>query len=205
MITGTVSDKDGPLLGVVIRNKTTQEATSTDQSGNYKLLVEEGDILVFNYIGYKSQEVLADHSPLNVVLSADVTGLSAVVVVGYGTQKKADVTGSVGSLKIADVKDRSVGSVTEMLQGQIAGVTVLNEGGDPTSLPSIRIRGQSSFNSEGPLMVVDGTIYTGGPLDPNDIASIDVLKDSYAAIYGAKAAGGVVLITTKKGKAGKTN
>jgi TonB-linked SusC/RagA family outer membrane protein len=205
LITGTVSDKDGPLPGVVIRSKSTQEATSTDLNGNYKLTVEEGDTLVFNYIGYKSQEVAADHSPLNVVLNADVTGLSAVVVVGYGTQKKADITGSVGSLKIADVKDRSVGSVTEMLQGQIAGVTVLNEGGDPTSLPSIRLRGQSSFNSEGPLYVVDGTIYNGGPIDPADIESIDVLKDSYAAIYGAKAAGGVILITTKRGKKGNTN
>jgi len=205
VISGTVSDKEGPLTGVVVRSKTSSAIASTDMNGHFAITVEEGDVLVFTYIGYKTQEVTADHSPLNITLNTDVTGLSAVLVVGYGTQKKADVTGAVGSLKVSDVKDRSVGSVTEMLQGQIPGVTVLNEGGDPTSLPSIRIRGQSSFNNEGPLMVVDGTIYTGGPLDPNDIASIDVLKDSYAAIYGAKAAGGVVLITTKRGKAGNTN
>jgi len=204
-VTGTVSDKDGPLAGVSVHSKNSQAATSTDMNGNYKLTVEEGDMLVFSFVGYKSQEVVADHTPLNVTLTADVTGLSAVVVVGYGTQKKTDITGAVGSLKIADVKDRSVGSVTEMLQGQIPGVTVLNEGGDPTSLPSIRLRGQSSFNNEGPLYVVDGTVYTGGPIDPADIESIDVLKDSYAAIYGAKAAGGVILITTKRGKKGATN
>lgn len=204
-VTGTVTDKDGPLAGVAVRSKTTSAATSTDVNGNFKISVEKGDVLVFSFVGYKSQEVTADQSPLNVTLDADVTGLNAVVVVGYGTQKKSDVTGSVGSLKVSNVKDRSVGSVTEMLQGQIAGVTVLNEGGDPTSLPNIRLRGQSSFNTEGPLTVVDGTIYNGGPIDPADIESIDVLKDSYAAIYGAKAAGGVILITTKRGKEGKTN
>jgi TonB-linked SusC/RagA family outer membrane protein len=205
VITGTVVDKDGPLAGVVIRSKTSNIAVSTDINGNFKITVEEGDILVFNYIGYKSQELVAGQSPLTVTLVSDVTGLSTVLVVGYGTQKKANITGSVGSLKVSNVKDRSVGSVSEMLQGQVAGVTVLNEGGDPTALPSIRVRGQSSFNNEGPLTVVDGTIYNGGPIDPNDIESIDVLKDSYAAIYGAKAAGGVILITTKRGKAGRTN
>ncbi|EHQ27666.1 SusC/RagA family TonB-linked outer membrane protein [Mucilaginibacter paludis] len=205
VITGTVKDKDGPIAGVTIRSKLSQAVTTTDVSGNYKISVEQNEVLVFSFIGYKTLEVVAGHSPLDVVLSADVTGLSAVVVVGYGTQKRSDVTGAVGSLKVSNVKDRSVGSVTEMLQGQIAGVTVLNEGGDPTSLPTIRLRGQSSFNTEGPLTVVDGTIYNGGPIDPNDIESIDVLKDSYAAIYGAKAAGGVILITTKRGKQGKTN
>jgi TonB-linked SusC/RagA family outer membrane protein len=205
VITGTVSDKDGTLAGVAIRSRNSPAFTSTDINGNFKLSVEHNEVLVFSFIGYKSQEIVADHSPLNVTLTADVTGLNAVVVVGYGTQKKSDVTGSVGSLKVSNVKDRSVGSVNEMLQGQIAGVTVLNEGGDPTSGPSIRLRGQSSFNNEGPLTVVDGTIYNGGPIDPNDIESIDVLKDSYAAIYGAKAAGGVILITTKRGKQGKTN
>ncbi|MDN3582410.1 TonB-dependent receptor [Mucilaginibacter flavus] len=205
VVTGNVVDKDGPLAGVAIRSKTTQAGTSTDVSGDFKISVEQGEVLVFTFIGYKSQEVIADHSPLNITLTADVTGLNAVVVVGYGTQKKSDVTGAVGSLKVSNVKDRSVGSVTEMLQGQIAGVTVINESGDPTATPSIRLRGQSSFNTEGPLTVVDGTIYNGGPIDPNDIESIDVLKDSYAAIYGARAAGGVVLITTKRGKQGKTN
>lgn len=204
-VTGTVSDKDGPLAGVSVHSKSSQAATSTDVNGNYKLTVEQGDILVFSFIGYKTQELVADHTPLDVTLTTDVTGLSAVVVIGYGTQKKADVTGAVGSVKLANVKDRSVGSVTEMLQGQVPGVTVLNEGGDPTSLPSIRLRGQSSFNSEGPLYVVDGTVYTGGPIDPGDIESIDVLKDSYAAIYGAKAAGGVILVTTKRGKKGATS
>ncbi|WEA02607.1 SusC/RagA family TonB-linked outer membrane protein [Mucilaginibacter sp. SJ] len=204
-VTGTVTDKDGPLAGVAVRSKTSTAATSTDINGNFKITVEKGEVLVFSFIGYKSREVAASQSPLSITLEADVTGLNAVVVVGYGTQKNTDVTGSVGSLKVTNVKDRSVGSVTEMLQGQIAGVTVLNEGGDPTSGPSIRLRGQSSFNNEGPLMVVDGTIYNGGPIDPSDIESIDVLKDSYAAIYGAKAAGGVILITTKHGKQGKTN
>ncbi|MET3607208.1 SusC/RagA family TonB-linked outer membrane protein [Mucilaginibacter rubeus] len=204
-VTGTVTDKDGPLAGVAVRSKTSTAATSTDVNGNFKITVEKGEVLVFSFIGYKSREVAAGQSPLSITLEADVTGLNAVVVVGYGTQKNTDVTGSVGSLKVSNVKDRSVGSVTEMLQGQIAGVTVLNEGGDPTSGPSIRLRGQSSFNNEGPLMVVDGTIYNGGPIDPSDIESIDVLKDSYAAIYGAKAAGGVILITTKRGKQGKTN
>lgn len=204
VVTGTVSDKDGPLAGVAIHSKTSSAASSTDVNGNFKILIEKNEILVFSFIGYKSQEVTADHSPLNVVLDNDVTGLNAVVVVGYGTQKKSDVTGAIGSLKVANVKDRSVGSVQEMLQGQIAGVTVLNESGDPTATPSIRLRGQSSFGDDSPLMVVDGTIYNGGPLDPNDIESIDVLKDAYAAIYGAKASNGVILIATKRGKKGQT-
>lgn len=140
VITGTVKDKDGPIAGVTIRSKLSQAVTTTDVSGNYKISVEQNEVLVFSFIGYKTLEVVAGHSPLDVVLSADVTGLSAVVVVGYGTQKRSDVTGAVGSLKVSNVKDRSVGSVTEMLQGQIAGVTVLNEGGDPTSLPTIRLR-----------------------------------------------------------------
>lgn len=205
VITGMVTDKDGPLPGVVVRSKASNGAVSTDINGNFKITIEEGDTLIFTYVGYKTQTIAADHSPLNVTLVSDMTGLSTVVVVGYGTQKKADITGAVGSLKVPNVKDRSVGSVTEMLQGQVAGVTVLNEGGDPTALPSIRVRGQSSFNNEGPLTVVDGTIYNGGPIDPSDVESIEVLKDSYAAIYGAKAAGGVILITTKRGKQGKTN
>jgi TonB-linked SusC/RagA family outer membrane protein len=204
VITGTVTDKDGPLAGVAIHCKTSAAASSTDVNGNFKISIEKNEILVFSFIGYKSQEVTADHSPLNIVLDNDVTGLNAVVVVGYGTQKKSDVTGAIGSLKVANVKDRSVGSVEEMLQGQIAGVTVLNESGDPTATPSIRLRGQSSFGDDSPLMVVDGTIYNGGPLDPNDIESIDILKDAYAAIYGAKASSGVVLITTKRGKKGET-
>lgn len=204
-VTGTVTDKDGPLAGVAVHSKTSTAATSTDINGNFKITVEKGEVLVFSSIGYKSREAIAGQSPINVNLEADVTGLNAVVVVGYGTQKKSEVTGSVGSLKVSNTKDRSVGSVTEMLQGQIAGVTVINESGDPTATPSIRLRGRSSFNNEGPLTVVDGTIYNGGPLDPNDIESIDVLKDSYAAIYGARAAGGVILITTKRGKKGQTN
>lgn len=206
-VTGTVKDSKGITLpGITVVVKDGNMTTVTDANGNFKITADEHATLIISSIGYKRQEVpLNGQTVLTVTLLDDVSQLQDVVVVGYGTQKKSDITGAVGSLKIGNVRDRSVGSVTEMLQGQIPGVTVLNEGGDPTATPNIRLRGQSSFNAEGPLTVVDGTIYNGGPIDPNDIESIDVLKDSYAAIYGAKAAGGVILITTKRGKKGETN
>ncbi|MBB3969224.1 TonB-dependent receptor [Mucilaginibacter phyllosphaerae] len=206
-ITGTVKDSKGQTMpGVTVSVKDGNMTTLTDANGNFKITADERATLVITSIGYKRQEILLNgQTTLSIVLQDDVNQLQDIVVVGYGTQKKSDVTGAVGSLKLSNVRDRSVGSVTEMLQGQVAGVTVLNEGGDPTAAPNIRLRGQSSFNAEGPLTVVDGTIYNGGPIDPNDIESIDVLKDSYAAIYGAKAAGGVILITTKRGKKGTTN
>jgi len=211
IVKGTVSDSNGPLLGAVVRDKNTKTGTSTDNNGSYKLTVDKGDILVFSFLGYKSQEVVADHSPINVILQTDATGLSAIVVVGYGTQKKSDVTGAIESISSKDFNQGAIINPLDQIQGKVAGLVITQQGGDPNNQSAnVSIRGQTSISgNQAPLFVVDGVATTNASqfqnLSPSDIESYDVLKDASAtAIYGSRGANGVVIVTTKKGHAAKT-
>ncbi|TPG40777.1 SusC/RagA family TonB-linked outer membrane protein [Flavobacterium pectinovorum] len=212
-ISGTVyGGNDGmPLPGVGIKDKGSDVAATTDFDGTFKIEINASEaILVFSYVGYVDQEVKVTPSDKNITvkLVADMKQLQEVVVMGYGSVKKNEVLGSVGSVSMKETSSRTFNSAAELLQGTVAGVTVLSNGGDPTAEPTINIRGIGSLNAETPLIVLDGIIYSGSlnTLNPNDIASISVLKDAAsAAIYGARASGGVILITSKKGVSEKVN
>lgn len=205
IITGTVKDSTGLALpGATVRVVGTQSGTVTDQNGAFRIEVGAQARLSFSMLGYGTKELaVGDSQVINITLTEEGSMLENVVVVGYGTQKKETLTGAVSLVSLDKLSSRSVNSVAEVLAGKAPGVIVTNEGGDPTSMPRINIRGAGGINGEGVLYVVDGSIYPGTPnLNPNDIESISVLKDASAAIYGARASGGVVLITTKKGKKG---
>ncbi len=204
-IQGTVKDPSGnPLVGVTIRVKGAGQGTVTDADGKFTLTVSDNAVLEISYVGFETQEIAVnDKNELDITLTPSAHGLNEVVVVGYGTQQKKDVTGAISDVNLENLGSRSYKDMQQALQGSAPGVTVQDNGGDPTSTPQINIRGLGGLNSESPLVVVDGSIYNGGPLNPNDIASISVLKDASAAIYGARASGGVILITTKKGESGK--
>lgn len=177
----------------------------SDFDGNYNLSVKQGAVLVFSYIGYVMQEHQAVAGTLNVTLKEDTKALEEVVVVGYGVQKKSSVTGAISQVKAEDMQNRTITSAAQALQGKTAGVQLISTSSAPGSSPTIRVRGYSSNVSSDPLYVVDGVRTTDiSGIDPNDIASMEVLKDAAsAAIYGAEAGNGVILITTKKGKAGQ--
>ncbi len=218
-VSGTVTDPESiPLPGATVLEKGTANGTTTDFDGNFVIDVADSNaVLVVSYLGYTTNEIpLNGQSSLNVQLAEDATQLEDVVVVGYGTQKKSDVTGSIASIKSENFNQGVVANPGQLLQGKLAGVNVSNVSGEPGASQNIIIRGVGSLRSgTTPLFVVDGFVIdnanTGlasNPLNfinPQDIASMDVLKDASAtAIYGARAANGVVVITTKKGKAGKT-
>lgn len=209
----TVSGKvtaagEGELPGVNVLVKGTTTGTVTDLDGNYRVTVPEGyDILVFSSIGYTNQEAtIGNQSTIDIVLEEDIQSLSEVVVVGYGTQEKKEITSAVTSVKAEDFNGGLVNNPAQLIQGKVAGLVVARPGANPNEGFNIRLRGLSSVgaNTE-PLIVVDGVI--GGSLnniDPNDIESIDILKDgSAAAIYGTRGSAGVILVTTKSGKVGK--
>ncbi|GAA0879246.1 TonB-dependent receptor [Algoriphagus jejuensis] len=204
-ISGTVTDPSGlGLPGVTIIVEGTTKGTVTDVDGNYSLDVEPGEVLVFSFIGYKSQRVTVhNQAVVDLVLQEDEKSLDEIVVVGYGEQKKADVIGAVSQLSADNIDNRQVTNVSNILTGQIPGVTVIQRGGRPgDSGGQISIRGVGSFGAgTNPLILVDGIPTNSfNEIDPNDIASISVLKDaSSAAIYGARAANGVILVTTKTG------
>ena len=202
-VTGTVTDAKGePLLGVNVVVKGTTNGTITDLDGKYSLEVEPNSILVVSYIGYVSQQIPASGEVVNVTLKEDTQNLDEVVVVGYGTQQKKDITGSVAVVDTKDLLASSGSSATQQLQGKAAGVYI-GQTGSPGSPSMVRIRGINTVNDNGPLYVIDGVSTRNqdlSTLNPNDIESMQVLKDaSSAAIYGAQAANGVILITTKKG------
>ncbi len=208
-VTGKVtsSDDGSPLPGVNVLEKGTQNGSVTNSDGSYTILVGPNSVLVFSFVGFRSKEVLvSNQSVINVDMELDITGLTEVVVVGYGTQEKKEITSAVASVKEADFNRGTVNDPVALLQGKVAGLNITRPGGDPNGGFSVRLRGVSTFgaNTE-PLIVIDGVI--GGSLnsvDPNDIASFDVLKDaSAAAIYGSRGGSGVILITTKSGKAGR--
>lgn len=206
-LTGTVLDETNmpvPGANVVIQNTTT--GTSTDFDGNFSITVSNGDILEFSSIGYAKKEVaITGQQTLNVVLAEDASQLEEVVVVGYGSQKKSDITGSVSSVKSEELNAYPVLDAAQALQGRAAGVVVQsNNGGEPGAPISIKIRGNTSINaSSSPLVVVDGFVGASMP-QANDIESMEVLKDASAtAIYGSRGSNGVILVTTKKGRSGK--
>ena len=208
-VSGKVTDSetgDG-LPGVNVLEVGTSNGTVTDINGNYSISVGQNASLSFSFVGYSLQTVqVGARAVIDVSLELDVQSLSEVVVVGYGTQEKKEITSAVTSVQAEDFNRGTVNSPQQLLQGKVAGLNVVRPGGDPNAGFSMRLRGVSTVgaNSE-PLVVIDGVI--GGSLsmvDPNDIASIDVLKDgSAAAIYGSRGSNGVILVTTKSGKAGK--
>ena len=205
-VRGKVTDTKGEaLIGVSVKVKGTAVGVSTDVNGNFTINVPDGSTtLVFTYIGYTTQEVaIAGRTTLNVQLNQNTEALQEVVVVGYGTQKKSDLTGSVVSVTAKDIKDQAFSNINQALQGKVAGVTFTSTSGDPGEGVNVRIRGLSTFGSSGPLYVVDGMPMEAADINsinPNDIESTTILKDgSAAAIYGARSANGVILLTTKSG------
>jgi TonB-dependent starch-binding outer membrane protein SusC len=206
-ISGKVIDNSGsPVIGATVLVKGTTRGTSTDATGSFKINVPKSNkVLVFSFLGFKAQEVnINDRSVINVSLEEDNQALNEVVVIGYGVQKKSDLVGSVASLKGSDVQTIVTGNATSALQGKMAGIQIENNGGAPGGDANVFVRGVSSLTNSFPLYVIDGTFADNMSfLNPQDIESIEVLKDaSSAAIYGSRAANGVVIITTKKGKSG---
>jgi len=208
-ITGKVTDpKDSsPLPGVNVLIKGTGVGTSTDAEGNYQINVpNESSVLVFSFVGFTSQEItVGSQSVIDVALGSDTKALNEVVVIGYGTVRKSDLTGAVATIKGEQLVDKPVPNVSQALQGKIAGVEVSVNSNAPGAAAKVRVRGIGSINSNiDPLYVVDGVIgVDGNSINPNDIASLEVLKDaSSTAIYGARGANGVIMITTKRGRAG---
>ncbi|MGS0527260.1 TonB-dependent receptor plug domain-containing protein [Zobellia nedashkovskayae] len=212
-ITGAVLDNAGiPLAGVNVLIDGTTTGTQTDFDGKYTIAASSGDVLVFSYIGMKTQSLTVGASgSIDVTMEEDAASLDEVVVIGYGTQKKSDLTGAVGSVSSAELQERPAASLTQSLSGKMPGVSVSINSGRPGGKSNIRIRGNSSVSlSNDPLYVVDGIILVSSglgnnssPIDyinPNDIASIEVLKDASAtAIYGSRGANGVILVSTKRG------
>ena len=206
---GLVKNATGEsVIGASVVVKGTTNGTITDFDGNFSLDgIKKGDVIVISYVGYQTQEIKWNGSPLNVILKEDSKTLSEVVVVGYGTQKKANLSGSVAMVDSKELENRPIQNVSSGLQGLMPGVAITGTNGAPgQDAGKIRVRGIGTLNEAGPYILVDG-IETGtlSAVDPNDIESISVLKDAAsAAIYGSKAANGVVLITTKRGKTGQT-
>ncbi len=204
-VSGQVVDQDGePLIGATIRWKDAQSGVVTDLDGNFSIDVPANATLVVSYVGYKDREIaVRGRAVLNQIqLDSDVQMLDQVVVVGYGVQKKADLTGSVAIVNTDELKRVSNSNISTMLEGKVAGVQITSDG-QPGADPTVRIRGIGSFGSTAPLYVVDGVPMgtTIRDFSPNDIETIQVLKDASAgAIYGSRAANGVVIITTKNGK-----
>lgn len=199
-ITGTILDETGePVIGANVVQKGTTNGTMTDLDGAFSLNVPNNATLVISFIGYNSMEVnVAGKSKITVTLKEDTQKLEEVVVVGYGTQKKVTVTGAVTAIGADEITQAPVANISNALVGRLPGVRVQNTGGMPGQESSVDIRGFGK-----PLILVDGIEQPGFQVDPNEIESISVLKDAAAAIYGVKAGNGVVLITTKKGSAGK--
>lgn len=208
-VNGTVKDVNGmPLLSANIIEKETSNGTMTDFDGNYRISVQNGDaILVVSYLGYVTQEISVDNrNTIDVVLKEDETALEEIVVVGYGRQKKVTLTGSVAEIKTDEIKETKTANLVNSLTGRIPGLVINARGGEPGSDQiDVRIRGIGTTGNTQPLYVIDGVPSRGSfeRLNPDDIESISVLKDASAAIYGAQAANGVILITTKRGKSGK--
>ncbi len=211
IVKGKVIDaaNNSTLPGVNVVVKGTSTGTSTDADGNFTISVpNETSVLVFSFVGFVSQEVpVGNKTTLSVSLTSDSKALSEVVVIGYGTVRKSDLTGSVATIKGEQLMDKPVPNVSQALQGKIAGVEVSVNSNAPGAAAKVRVRGLGSINSNiDPLYVVDGVIgVDGNSINPNDIASLEVLKDaSSTAIYGARGANGVIMITTKRGRAGGT-
>ncbi len=206
-VSGTVTDGKFPLPGVNVIVKNTTNGTSTDFDGNFTISdISSGDIVVFSYVGYETQEVtIGNETTINVILIEDAAALDEVVIVGYGTSNKRELTGSIGSVKGGDLANTVAGNPTAALQGKLTGIQVENPGGQPGGTGNVFIRGINSLSNASPLYIVDGLFVDNmNYINPNDIDNISVLKDAAAAaIYGSRAANGVVLIKTNHGRKNK--
>jgi TonB-linked SusC/RagA family outer membrane protein len=207
-IKGNVSNSDGPLPGATVIVKGTSNGTTTDFDGNYSISVDSDDAtLVFSFLGHQSQEIaLGNSSTVDVILELS-TRLDEVVVVGYTTKKRGEITGSISTLKAEDIASTSNREVAKSLAGRVTGLIASDRGGLPGSdSVSLLIRGQATLNNNAPLILIDGIpagVGTFNQLSPQDIDNLSVLKDGAAAVYGNRAANGVILVTTKRGKSGK--
>lgn len=205
-VTGVISDSAGPLPGVSVIEKGTSNGTVSDFNGEYSLKVTNTDaVLVFSYVGYKTQEVSLDgRTSLDVSMSEDVSELDELVVVGYKSQKESTITGAISSVDVEKLESRRVSEVTQALQGQVAGVNITQSTGAPGDEIEVRIRGNGTIGNNNPLYIIDGIPSREiSFLNPSDIESMTVLKDAAAAsIYGSRAAGGVIVIKTKEGRKG---
>jgi TonB-linked SusC/RagA family outer membrane protein len=225
-VSGKVSsDKNEPLSGVTVTIKNSNRATSTNANGTFSITAERNAVLVFSMVGFEGKELPANEPTVNVIMQTATKAMDEVVVVGYGTVKKSDVTGAVVSLKASELTSGANVNVQQMLQGRAAGVQITQKSGEPGSAMSVQIRGVTSITAgNDPLYVIDGMPINDEPpatgvgaffanatprnplnsLNPSDIASIEILKDASAtAIYGSRGANGVVLITTKSGSSNK--
>jgi TonB-linked SusC/RagA family outer membrane protein len=198
------SDAGEALPGASVVVKGTSIGTTTDADGSFALRVPDDGVLVVSFIGFTVyEEAVGSKAFFEIKLASDATQLQDIVVVGYGSAKKSEVLGAVSTVSTREVSSRNYNTAAELMQGTVPGVTVMNNGGDPTATADIKIRGIGSLNAESPLIILDGVIYSGSisMINPNEVESISVLKDAAsAAIYGARASAGVILITTKKGK-----
>ncbi|MDB4924212.1 TonB-dependent receptor [Mucilaginibacter sp.] len=203
LVAGKITDEKGePIPGATIIVKGSPNGTNTDLNGNYAIKATGKSVLVFSSVGFVKQEVAVnDRTIINITLANDEKLLNEIVVIGYGTQRRRDITGSVASVRGSDFKDQPITNPILALQGRVAGVNVIQSSGAPDATPSIVIRGLASFHQPNPLYIVDGVrVPDVNSVNVQDIATIDVLKDAAsAAIYGSAAAGGVLVITTKKG------
>ena len=207
-VSGRVVDETGqPMIGAGIVQKGTTNGTVSNLDGTYAITVPSGAVLEFSSVGYVTQERVANQPLINVQLELDELMIEETVVVGYGVQRKSDVTGAISSVKASDIENRTITRTEQALQGKTAGVALITTTAQPGASPTVRIRGFSSNGTSDPLYVVDGLLVSDiGNLDPNNIASIEVLKDAAsAAIYGAQAGNGVVLVTTKTGTKGTSS
>ena len=209
-IKGFVTETSGtPVIGATVTVKGTNTGTITSIDGSFSIAATNGATLTVSYIGFEKEEVRVNtKNTLNIILREDTKSLDEVVVIGYGTSTKRDLTSAVAKVDIASVQNISVGSVNEAMAGRMAGVQVTSLGGKPGDAVDIVIRGGNSITSNSsPLYVIDGFVMSDdyiNTINPNDIESLEVLKDASAtAIYGARGANGVLIITTKKGKEGK--
>ncbi|HWJ90898.1 MAG TPA: carboxypeptidase-like regulatory domain-containing protein [Flavisolibacter sp.] len=204
-VRGTLRSTTGePLPGATITVKGTGTSASSDVNGQFSINAPAGSTLVISYVGYATQEIVVrDANPLSIQLQASNQELQQLVVIGYQTVRKRDLTGATGIVNMTDASKVTAQSVGEAIQGLVSGVTVRN-GGAPGSNPTIEIRGVSNFGNAQPLYVIDGMLTDANvTINPDDVASIQILKDaSAAAIYGSRAGNGVIIITTKKGKDG---
>lgn len=207
LVSGTVtSAADGePLIGVTVMVKNSKVGTATDIDGNYSIEAQKGSVLVFSYVGMQQREIPVTSNRLDVALLDDSSTLDDLVVIGYGVQKKKLLTGATSQIDGSDIAKMNTNSPLQAMQGQLAGVNISSNSGQPGESMKVRIRGLGTIGNASPLYLIDGVGGDISTLNPADIESIDVLKDAAsAAIYGAQAANGVVLVTTKKGREGRT-
>lgn len=207
-VMGKVTDENGvPLAGATITNDATGQTSSSDTNGQFSIQIQESQSLTVTYVGYETQSITyTGQDPMMIILTEDEQSLNEVVVVGYSSQRRSSITGAIGQVKMSDFENRRVPSVTQALQGQVAGVQITQSTGAPGDGLNVRIRGEGTIGNNNPLYVVDGVPSRDiSFLNPADIESMSVLKDaSAAAIYGSRASSGVVVITTRSGKAGKS-